>query len=206
MIDFLIKHPEKIIKPLLEHFEILLITMVISLVLAVLFVELAVNWPPMKAVFNNLFTVVYSIPSIALFSLLIPLTGLGKDSAIIVLVFYNQYILVKNILTGIDEVNPGIQEAARGIGMTTNQSLWRVLIPLAKKSIFAGIRLATVSTVGIGTIAACISAGGLGTLLFDGLRTMNTAKILWGSILSAGLAILMNSVFKAVENKIGNNG
>ena len=76
-------------------------------------------------------------------------------------------------------------------------------MPLAKRALFAGVRLAVVSTIGIGTIAASINAGGLGTLLFDGLRTMNTAKILWGSLLSAGLAIAMNGLLKWAENRMG---
>lgn len=91
-----------------------------------------------------------------------------------------------------------------GIGMTQMQLLWKVQVPLAKRALFAGIRLAVVSTIGIGTIASSINAGGLGDLLFDGLRTMNVAKILWGSILSAGLAILVDAVLKLIEEHTGN--
>ena len=82
-------------------------------------------------------------------------------------------------------MDPAVREAATGIGMTRMQVLTKVQVPLARKALLAGIRLAVVSTIGIGTIAASINAGGLGTLLFDGLKTMNTVKILWGSLLSA---------------------
>ena len=92
-----------------------------------------------------------------------------------------------------------MREAASGIGMTVMETLWRIQVPLAKAPIFAGIRLAVISTIGIGTIASSINAGGLGDLLFDGLRTMNTAKILWGSLLSAGLAIGMNYLIQLFE-------
>ena len=96
-------------------------------------------------------------------------------------------------------VDPAVREAAAGIGLTRMQMLSKVQVPLAKKAILAGIRLAVVSTIGIGTIAASINAGGLGTLLFDGLRTMNAVKILWGSLLSAALAILLNALIKLAE-------
>ena len=86
--------------------------------------------------------------------------------------------------------------------MTDMQILTRIRIPLARKAIIAGIRLAIVSTVGIATIAASINAGGLGILLFEGLRTMNIPKILWGSVLSAGMAVLLNAVLKMVEEKM----
>jgi osmoprotectant transport system permease protein len=180
--------------------ELVVITLILSVLLAIILTELAVRWSVLETIFNHLFAIIYSIPSLALFALLIPVTGLGRTSAILVLVLYNQYILLRNFLTGLHEVDAGVREAARGIGMTPRQVLWKVQVPLAKKAIFAGIRLAVVSTIGIGTIASSINAGGLGDLLFDGLRTMNTVKILWGSLLSAGLAILVNGILKKIEN------
>ena len=203
MIDYLSRHPERIWVPFVQHIEILLIVMAFSLALAILLMMLSVKWKGLGLVLNNAFAVVYSIPSLALFAILIPVTGLGLRTAVIVLTAYNQYLLLRNFLTGLNEVDPAVVEAARGMGMTQMQTLWRIQVPLARGAIFAGIRLAVVSTIGIGTIAACINAGGLGTLLFDGLRTMNTAKILWGSLLSAGLAITMNGLLKSVENRLG---
>lgn len=203
MFEYVSKHPEKIWIPFLEHIELVLITLVISLVIAACLTVLAMRSHKVEIFFNHLFSIIYSIPSLALFALLIPLTGLGKVSAVIVLVVYNQYLLLRNFLTGLQEVDSAITEAAKGIGMTDMQILFRVQVPLAKKALFAGLRLAVVSTIGIGTIAAAINAGGLGELLFDGLRTMNAAKILWGSILSAGLAITINFILKAVEKRIG---
>ncbi len=102
----------------------------------------------------------------------------------------------------IAKADPVACEAAKGIGMTDMQILTRIRIPLARKAIFAGIRLAVVSTVGIATIAASINAGGLGILLFEGLRTMNIPKILWGSVLSAGMAVLLNAVLKMMEERM----
>lgn len=199
MIEFLQKHPEKLYGPLIEHIQLVLITLAISVAVAAFLTLLSVRFKALGNVLMNIFSVVYSIPSLALFALLIPVSGLGRTTAVIVLTVYNQYLLLRNFITGLNEVDPAIREAAAGIGMTQMQTLIRVQIPLAKKALLAGIRLAVISTIGIGTIAASINAGGLGELLFDGLRTMNTVKILWGSLLSATLAILLNALLKLAE-------
>jgi len=200
MIEYLLNHPAKIWNPFVSHIELVLITLLISVVFAILLTMLSVQFEKVGYVLLQIFSVVYSIPSLALFALLIPLTGLGTRSAVIVLVLYNQYLLLRNFLAGINEVDPAVREAAKGIGMRSMEILWRIQVPLAKRALFAGVRLAVISTIGIGTIASSINAGGLGDLLFDGLRTMNTVKILWGSLLSAGLAIGMNGLLKLVEN------
>lgn len=206
MLEYLQNHPEKIIDPLLQHIWLTLIVLLVSVVLATALTMLSVKWKSVGYALSQIFSLVYSIPSLALFSLLIPVTGLGTTSAVIVLTAYNQYLLLRNFLAGLDDVDAGVREAARGIGMTDMQVLWKIQVPLAKTAIFAGIRLAVVSTIGIGTIASAINAGGLGDLLFDGLRTMNPVKIWWGVILSAGLAILMNAILKTVESKCGGKG
>lgn len=205
MIEYLLRHPDKILIPLLEHIELVVITLIISLLIAIVLTILAMRHPKLGYVLNQIFAIIYSIPSLALFALMIPVTGLGRTTAIIVLSAYNQYILLRNFLTGLHEVDPSVVEAARGIGMTDMQVLWKIQVPLAKSSLFAGIRLAVVSTIGIGTIASAINAGGLGDLLFDGLRTMNEIKILWGSILSGGLALLMNGIMKTAEDHLGSS-
>ena len=202
MMDYLTRHPDKIWGPLAQHIQLVLFTLVLSVALAAALTVLSLNRPRLSAALHALLSVVYSIPSLALFAVLIPVTGLGSTTAMIALTAYNQYLLLKSFTTGLREVDPAVVEAARGIGLTEGQILTRVQIPLAKRALFAGVRLAVVSTIGIGTIAASINAGGLGTLLFDGLRTMNTAKILWGSLLSAGLAIGVNSLLKAAEERV----
>ena len=202
MIEYFKKHPDKVIEPLLQHVELVLITLAISVAVASLLTIIAMRSERVSRVMNNVLAVIYSVPSLALFALLIPVTGLGKTSAIIVLTLYNQYLLLRNFTTGLKEADPAAYEAAKGIGMTDMQILCKIRLPLARKAIFAGVRLAVVSTIGIGTIAAAINAGGLGELLLDGLRTIHTAKILWGSILSAGLAIIINRLLKLVENRM----
>lgn len=202
MIEYIRKHPEKVLGALTEHIKLVLITLVISLAIACLLTLLAMRSERVSDALNNLFSVLYSVPSLALFALLIPVTGLGRTTAVIVLTLYNQYILLRSFTAGLRDVDPAVCEAAKGIGMTDMQILTKIRVPLARRAIFAGIRLAVVSTIGIGTIAASINAGGLGTLLFEGLRTINTPKILWGSVLSALLAVSINRLLKMVEERL----
>lgn len=199
MIDYALKHPEKLYTALFEHLEIVAVTLVISVAIACILTVLAMYSGLMSRILIHLFSVIYSIPSLALFAMLIPVTGLGRTSAVIVLVIYNQYLLLRNFIAGLYGVDPAVTEAATGLGMSTFQVLTKIRLPLARRALFTGIRLAVISTIGIATIAAMINAGGLGTILFDGLRTMNVSKILWGSILSAGLALGMNGILSLVE-------
>lgn len=201
MINYFVKYYDKLIFALLEHLQIVLVSLLLSLLLAVMLTLLCMYFNILKKVLLSVTSMIYSVPSLAMFAMLIPLTGLGKTTAIIVLVVYNQYLLLRNFLTGLTEVDKAIIDAATGMGMKKIQILIRVQIPLAKKALFAGVRLAIVSTIGIATIAASINAGGLGTILFDGLRTMNTNKIIWGSILAAGLAVVANWALNRVEKK-----
>jgi len=202
MIDYALKHYDILGNALLQHLEMVIIALALSLVLAAALTILAMLSSTAGKVLTQFFSAVYSIPSLALFALMMPLTGLGQTTAIIVLVVYNQYLLLRNFITGLNEVDPAIVEAATGLGMTFSQVLFRVRLPLSKKALFVGIRLAVVSTIGIATIAAAINAGGLGWVLFDGLRTSNNVKILWGCILSAGLALAANAALVGTEKRI----
>lgn len=202
MIDYLLKYPDKLLKAFVGHIEIVLITLVISIILSALLTILAAYSKIASKLLVNIFAMIYSIPSLALFAILVPITGLGKVTAIIVLVLYNQYILLRNTIDGLNNVDASIVEAATGMGMSKSQILFQVKLPLVTKPIFAGIHLAVVSTIGIATIAASINAGGIGSVLLDGLRTVNTAKILWGTLMSAGLAIVVNAILNVIEKKI----
>jgi osmoprotectant transport system permease protein len=128
--------------------------------------------------------------------------GLGRNTAIVVLVLYNQFILLRNFITGLNEVDSAIIEAATGMGMTPSQIIFKVRVPLSLKPIFAGIRLALVSTIAIAVIAAFIGAGGIGLLITIGLETNNVNRILWGIILSVGLGIAANVILTFIEKKI----
>jgi len=202
LIEYLINHSDKLGKALLEHLELVVITLIISIFIGSILTILAMYSKVLSKILIYMFSVIYSIPSLALFAMLIPVTGLGKVTAITVLVVYNQYLLLRNFIAGLNEVDSAIVEAATGIGMSNNQILFKIRLPLSKKALFTGVRLAVVSTIGIATIAASINAGGLGSILFDGLRTMDVYKIVWGSILSAGLAISFNGILSKIEKII----
>lgn len=202
MINYALNYPDKLYIPLIEHVQLMTISLVLSIIFATVLIIVMSYFEKISSILISIFSLIYSIPSLALFVLLIPLTGLGEISAIIVLVLYNQYLLLKNIVGGINDIDSAIIESAIGIGMNKFQLLFIIKIPLAKRAIFNGVRLSVVSTIGIGTIAAFINAGGLGSILNDGLRTINTVKILWGSILSSGLAVSMNAILNRIAMRL----
>lgn len=202
MTDYLVKHIDDLGRAVLEHLLIVAAALVLSLVIAAGLTVLCTYSRAVKESLLGLFSMIYSVPSLAMLALLVPLTGLGKTTAILVLVIYNQYLLLRNFLAGLDGVEDGIVEAAAGMGMTRMQVLVKVRLPLAKPAFVAGIRIAAVSTISIAVIAASINAGGLGTILFDGLRTMNFAKIFWGSAASALLAVFFDGLLGFFEKKV----
>lgn len=203
MIDYFVKYHGKLLTALLEHIELVGLCLVFSILIAAILTVLCAYSKTLSKLLLALLSMIYSIPSLAMFALMIPLTGLGRTTAIIVLTVYNQYLLLQNFISGLNEVDGAVVDAATGMGMTKLQILLKIKIPLSKKALFAGIRIAMVSTVGIATIAASINAGGLGTILFDGLRTMNVSKIIWGSLLSGGLAVITNFLLGFAEQRLG---
>jgi osmoprotectant transport system permease protein len=142
--------------------------------------------------------VLYSIPSLALFALLLPFTGLGTDTAEIGLVSYTLLILIRNTVVGLDAVPQDVKETARGMGYDDRQLLWRVEIPLALPVIVAGVRLATVTTIGLVTVTAFIGKGGLGFLMLAGFRNLfPEVAVLVGLVLSVALAVLAEGLLLA---------
>ena len=185
-----------------QHLMLAIISLAISFVLAIVISYLLLKLPRAQRIVENLFGAIYSVPSLALFALMIPITGLGDETVIIALVIYNQYLLIRNILAGINGIDKSILEAGTGMGMSQSQMFVKVILPLAAPSIIAGIRLAVVSTTGIATIAASINAGGLGTVLFSGMRTMDSQKIFIGTVLCIIIAFVADVGIKCIENKI----
>lgn len=145
--------------------------------------------------------VLQTIPSIALLGALIPLLGIGVVPAILALVLYAILPILRNTYTGIIQVDPAVTEAARGMGMTNQQILWQVELPLAMPVLLAGIRTAAVINVGVATLAAYIGAGGLGGFIFKGISLNNGHMILAGAIPAALLAILMDQVLGGVVGR-----
>ncbi|EFO80282.1 binding-protein-dependent transport systems inner membrane component [Oscillochloris trichoides DG-6] len=143
--------------------------------------------------------IIYTIPSLSLLVLLIPFLRLGYRPALVTLIAYAQLVLVRSVVVGINGIEPAIIEAAKGMGMNSWQRLLRVELPLALPVMIAGLRVATLSTIAIATVAAFVNAGGLGTLLFDGVRSSNSEKIIAGAISVSLLAVAANILFRRAE-------
>jgi osmoprotectant transport system permease protein len=141
--------------------------------------------------------VLYTVPSIAFFFLLLPITGFGRDTAIIALSAYTLQIIYRNVLVGLANVPPGVRDAARGMGLTDRQLLWRVELPLAVPEIIAGVRIATVSTVAIATLAVFAGGGGLGDPLYQQI-SFNTNIIIAGGIAMA-MAIVFDLILLTIQ-------
>ncbi len=144
----------------------------------------------------------YAIPSLALFAILIPLVGLGRVPAVIGLVSYSLLILIRNVATGLREVPADVVDAARGMGLGPWQVLVRIELPLAMPIIVAGLRIATVTVIGIATVAAYINAGGLGTLIFNGIQQAFPAKIAVGGGVASAMAITADVALAGVERRL----
>ncbi|HEX6601294.1 MAG TPA: ABC transporter permease, partial [Solirubrobacterales bacterium] len=164
--------------PTVQHLEIVLLAVLFGFVIAFALALLAhrARWlqPPLLAATG----VLYTVPSIAFFFLLLPVTGFGRDTAIIVLAAYTLQIIYRNTILGLANVPDSVRDAARGMGFTRRQILWRVELPLAIPEIIAGLRVAVVSTIAIATLAVLISAGGLGTEMYGANLDFPTAIII----------------------------
>jgi len=143
-----------------------------------------------------------TIPSLALFGFLVPLVGIGKGAAILALTLYALLPILRNALTGILGVDPAVRDSAVAMGMTPAQILRQVELPLAVPSILAGLRIATVTTIGTATIAAAIGGGGLGVFIFRGIAMYDKTTVLAGALPSAALARIADEVLEWIERRL----
>ena len=144
----------------------------------------------------------YTIPTLAFLALLIPLVGLGPANAIIAMVAFSLVVLIRNIATGIRGVAPDVVDAARGMGMSAPQLLLRVELPLALPVIVAGLRVAAVTVISVTVVAAYVNAGGLGTLIFNGIATDHAPKIWSGALTACALAIAVDGALALLERRL----
>lgn len=202
MWEYLVRYHGRLGAILAQHLAILGASITFSVLFAALITLFLEHAKGLQSVALRMFGAIYAIPSLALFAMLIPVLGIGFWTAVFVLSLYNQFLLIRNFLAGLNAVDPALIHAGTGMGMTNMQLLLKIKAPLALPAILAGIRLAVISTIGVGTIAAVINAGGIGSILFEGLRTMNSVKIIWGTILAAGLAIAANALLSMIERTL----
>ena len=150
--------------------------------------------------------VLQTVPSLAMFALLIPLVGIRDKNAIVALFLYALLPIIKNTYIGIRNVDPSVIEAAKGMGMSRMQILYKVQTPLAVPVIMGGVRIATVTGIGVATIATLIGAGGLGTLIYQGIGMMNYPMMISGAIAAALLALLTDFILGLLEKKMTSKG
>jgi osmoprotectant transport system permease protein len=202
---FFVTHRAEIFSTTLEHVELVLIAMVIAVTIAIPLGIFIVQRPAARTLALGVASVFQTIPSLALFGFLIPIPfigGIGKRTAVVALVLYALLPILRNTYVGLTGIDAAVLEAATAMGMTPSQVMWRVRLPLALSVILAGIRTATVITIGVATIAAAIGAGGLGTFIFRGVAMVSDAVILAGAIPAALLALMADGLLALLERRL----
>ncbi len=200
--DYLVDQRAAIVAAVLEHLELTVATVALGLLLAALLAGVALRWRWLRPTISAGTAALYTIPSVALFALLVPSTGLSRSTALIPLVAYTLVVLVSAILDGFDQVPRPVEEAAEALGLTPRRRVLRVRIPLALPVIISGLRVATVTTVGLVTLAAIVGQGGLGRLILDGLRRAFWTPLTVGAVLSIVLALLLDAAFVLLERRL----
>jgi osmoprotectant transport system permease protein len=203
--SFFAEHREEILSATLEHMTLVVIAMAIAILIAVPLGMFIVQRPAPRAIALGIANIFQTIPSLALFGFLIPIPfigGIGKRTAIVALVLYALLPILRNTYVGLSGIDPAVLEAAEAMGMTRAQILFRVRFPLALAVILAGIRTATIITIGIATIAAAIGAGGLGTFIFRGVALVSDSLILAGAIPAALLALMADFLLGLLERRL----
>jgi len=203
--SFFTEHRGEILTATLDHIALVVIAMATAILIAVPLGMFIVQRPALRAMSIGIANIFQTIPSLALFGFLIPIPfigGIGKRTAIVALVLYALLPILRNTYVGLSTIDPAVLEAAQAMGMTRAQILYRVRLPLALAVILAGIRTATVITIGIATIAAAIGAGGLGTFIFRGVALVSDSLILAGAIPAALLALVADFLLGLLERRL----
>ena len=200
---YILERPDLVLSGVIEHVYITVISVSVASLVGVLVGVLITR---VRSLYDPVLTVagvIYTIPSLAMFVLMIPLLGIGFSSAVVALVLYSLLVLIRNTAVGIDGVDENITDAARGMGMTSLGILLRIELPLALPVIFAGIRIAAVSAISLATIAAFRGAGGIGDLLFEGMSSQRDDKIIAGafaaSVMALGTEVLLRQIEKGAS-------
>jgi osmoprotectant transport system permease protein len=195
--------PTSIPNLFLQHLSITLISMAIGLVIAFAISLLVIRYTRWQLTAITTAGILYTLPSLALMAALIPLTGLAPTTVIIPLVAYTQVVLIRNIVAALQAVDPALVEVGRAMGMTRRQTLLRVQLPLALPVIVAGVRVATVTTIGIATIAPFFGVYTLGFLITQGFNLSDLTMVSAGAILCGGFAIAADLLLLALQQVLG---
>lgn len=200
--EFLLEHKVELANQTVEHIGLTSASLAIAVLLGVSVGILLTRYSRVSNQVIGAVGIIQTIPSVALLGFLLPLLGIGVVPAIVALFLYALLPIIRNTYTGIEEVDSSVKEAAKGMGMSEMQILSQVELPLAIPVIFAGIRTAAVTTVGVATLCALIASGGLGEFIFRGIALNNVDMILAGAIPAATLALLLDGLLGIVQQKV----
>lgn len=200
--DWVSRHTDDIASATRQHVELTVIAVVIGLAISFPLAVAVRRWKWTQTPVLSGTGILYTIPSLALFALLVPWTGLSRTTSEIGLVGYTLLILIRNTVAGLDSVPDEVRESARGMGFTARRQLLRIEVPLAVPSIIAGIRIATVTTIGLVTVTALIGQGGLGQLILEGLTRDFRTPLVVGTVLSIALAVVADVSLVGLERLI----
>jgi osmoprotectant transport system permease protein len=202
---FFAEHRHEILEATLTHLSLVMMAMGIAILTAVPLGIIVVQRPKLRALAMSVAGIFQTIPSLALFGFLIPIPfigGIGRRTAVVALVLYALLPILRNTYVGLSSIDPAVIESAVAMGMTNAQILYRVRLPLGSAILLAGIRTATVITIGIATIAAAIGAGGLGIFIFRGVAMVSDTVILAGAIPAALLALGADFLLGLLERRL----
>ncbi|WP_223703575.1 ABC transporter permease [Sutcliffiella deserti] len=195
-----------IIERTIEHLYLSFLAIIIAVIISVPLGIYIARKRKVAEFYIGITAVLQTIPSLALFGFLVPILGIGTTTALVALIIYALLPILRNTYTGITGVDEGIIEAGEGMGMTSRQILWKIQLPLSLPFMMAGIRTATVLTVGVATLATFVGAGGLGDIIWRGLQSWNNSLVLAGAIPVAIMALLFDFILKFVEKKVTPKG
>jgi osmoprotectant transport system permease protein len=205
VLQFILQNHMEVLDLTTEHLWLVGASITLAVLIGIPLGILITRWPGLSKPVLGGANIIQTVPSLALFGFLLPAPWIGARAdriAILALMLYALLPLIRNTYTGIKGVDPAVVEAGRGMGMTDRQLLWQVELPLALSVIIAGVRVATVLSIGLATIAAAIGAGGLGEFIFRGLAMVNNQVILAGAIPAAALAILADTSLGWLERRL----
>lgn len=200
--DWVFDHADEIKVQAVEHLQLTFFAVIVGLLISFPLAVLAHRYKRFYVPLTVVTGILYTIPSLALFAILTPFTGLSFTTAEIGLVGYTLLILIRNIVAGLAGVPADVREAATGMGYSQNQLLWKVELPLALPVIVAGIRIATVTTIGLVTVTALIGQGGFGYFILLGLSRFFSTATLVGAGLSILLAVVMDRLLIFMEHRL----
>lgn len=201
--SYALDDPSSVPNLLAQHLAIVGLSVGISLLIALPLGVLVARYRRLYLPVIGVAGLLYTIPGLALLALLVPITGLGTTTIVIPLVLYAQLILIRNTVTAIQAIDPLLLEVASAMGMSRGQLLRRVVTPLALPLVIAGVRVATVTTIGIASLASLVGAGGLGDLIFSSIENANYDEVFAGGIIIGAVAVAADMLLLAIETAAG---